>query len=88
MSPHKIPGPPFWLGTKDKEERHRKPDRHKWERDSQRIEKGAWSSTGRGRPETQGETDRTGRRDRDRHKRQRDGRKRQGEAETGKRSRQ
>lgn len=43
MSPHKIPGPPFWLGTKDKEERHKKPDRYKWERDSQRIEKGAWS---------------------------------------------
>lgn len=40
MSPHKILGPPFWLGTKDKEETHGKPNRHKWERDTRRIEKG------------------------------------------------
>lgn len=25
---------PIWSGTKDKEERHQKPDRHKWERDT------------------------------------------------------
>lgn len=32
-------GPPFWSGTKDKQERHGSPDRHKWERDTGRIEK-------------------------------------------------
>ena len=57
--PNWILGPPIWSRTKDKEERHRKPDRHKWERDTKEIKRGVKP---RGEtPETQGETDRTGR---------------------------
>lgn len=45
MSPRRILGPSFWSGTKDKEERYRKPDRHKWERDTRRTGGGVgeWS---------------------------------------------
>ena len=66
---------------KDKEERHRKPDRHKWERDTQGIKRGI-KHTGGG-PETKGETDQTGRHRREASTRdgERGGRGR-GEAET------
>lgn len=40
--------------TKDKEERHGKPDRHKWERDTKGIQRGV--KPRRERLETQGET--------------------------------
>lgn len=39
-SPHWILRPPIWSGTKDKEERCGKPDRHKWERHTQGIKRG------------------------------------------------
>ena len=39
-SPHWILGPPIWSRMKDKEERHRKPDRHKWERYTQGLKRG------------------------------------------------
>lgn len=38
--PNWILGPPIWSRNKDKEERHRKPDRHKWERDTKEIKGG------------------------------------------------
>lgn len=44
---------------KDKEERHRKPDGHKRERDTQGIKRGI--KHGGGGPETKGATDQTGR---------------------------
>ena len=58
-SPHWILGPPIWSRMKDKEERHRKPDRHKWERYTQGLKRGIKHRGGG--PETKGETDQTGR---------------------------
>lgn len=58
-SPHWILGPPIWSRMKDKEERHRKPDRHKWERYTQGLKRGIKHRSGG--PETKGETDWTGR---------------------------
>lgn len=79
--PNWILGPPIWSRTKDKEERHRKPDRHKWER-HQRNKGGGVKPRGEGQ-ETQGETDRTGRHRREASTRDGEiGERGRGEAET------
>lgn len=68
---------------KDKEERHRKPDRHKWERYTQGLKRGIKHRGGG--PETKGETDRTGRHRREASTR---GGERKKEEEEGERQKQ